>query len=133
MWTTHWKECFVLYLCFVFHIKLFITLLESMGQSLRCTIAPGCVLRVELCGKWYAICLNFSFGKNGYKCVKTYKSMALFQLMRYPLNTNVSIFTKYTFPLSVPIYSHLLWNVKWQYVILNNDIVVKNHRLIIFY
>ena len=47
----------------------------------------------------------------------THSSMALFQLMTYPERMKDSILTTCTFPCTVPIYSHLLWNGRWQYVI----------------
>lgn len=59
----------------------------------------------------------------------TYSSMALFQLITYPEMANDSRLTTWTFPRSVPMYSHLLWNGKWQNVILQQQKQTENsHR-----
>lgn len=48
----------------------------------------------------------------------THTSIALFQLITYPERTNVSIWSTWMFPRSVPTYSHLLCNGRWMHVIL---------------
>ena len=58
--------------------------------------------------------------------------MALFQLMTYPESTKDSMLTICTFPLSVPMYNHLLWNGRSHCVILkdkNNMVICSEHTI----
>ena len=58
--------------------------------------------------------------------------MALFQLMTYPESTKDSMLTICTFPLSVPMYNHLLWKGRSHCVILkdkNNMIICSDHTI----
>ena len=78
------------------------------------------VLRKPLCSQW--LCIFNS----------TYNSMALFQLMTYPESTKDSMLTICTFPLSVPMYNHLLWNGRSHCVILkdkNNMVICSDHTI----
>ena len=64
-------------------------------------------------------------GGGGIRTCDTYNSMALFQLIIYPERVNSSILMMWTFPFFEPMYSHLLWNGRWQHVILKQ----KDHRV----
>ena len=78
------------------------------------------VLRKPLYSQW--LCIFNS----------TYNSMALFQLMTYPESTKDSMLTICTFPLSVPMYNHLLWNGRSHCVILkdkNNMVICSDHTI----
>lgn len=62
------------------------------------------------------------------KHLRTYTSIALFQLITYPERTNVSIWSIWIFPRSVPTYNHLLCSGKWMHVILFEiEWIIRHH------